>query len=259
MSSEESRERLHSEDDDERESASDLLPAYALGVLDEDDLLLVETELADSPALRAELNNLQDAVDSLNASHGTVTPPPALKERILHSSGGERAAPPVPIRRPALPRWLAAAAAVLVLVMASAIAVLANEVRQQDQEIADMRSASARPSTDFTQPLVWSNISATHEGSNVTGYFCRTEDGNVGWIVIEGMYADDDRIFQLWLVDDERIVSGGMFATDEEGRGFGVVRVDEPVQTFEQIWITTEPAEGSPYPTSEPDLTAPIV
>lgn len=259
MSSEESRDQLHSEEDDERLAARELLPAYALGVLDDDDRRLVETELAASPELRIELQEYEGVVDELNSSHEAGSPSPELKQRILRSAGSAGAAQPVPIRSNTVPRALVAAAAVLIVIMGGAIAVLANQVRERDQEIADLQAASSRPSTDFTQPLVWSNIAAVHNGTEVSGYFCRTEDGNVGWIIIEGMHVGDDRVLQLWLVDDDRIVSGGMFTTDEEGRGFGVVRVSEPVQSFEQIWITAEPPEGSPQPTSDPDLTAPIV
>ncbi len=259
MSSEESRDQLHSEEDDERLAARELLPAYALGVLDDDERLLVETELATSPDLRVELQQHEGVVDELNSSHEPGSPSPELKQRILRSAGSSGAAQPVPIRRNMFPRALVAAAAVLILVMGGAIAVLADQVREREQEISDLQAASSRPSTDFTQPLVWSNISAVHNGTEVSGYFCRTEDGNVGWIIIEGMHTDNDRVLQLWLVDDDRIVSGGMFATDEEGRGFGVVRVSAPVHSFEQIWITAEPPQGSPQPTSDPDLTAPIV
>lgn len=259
MSSGESRDRLHSDEDAERQAARDLLPAYALGVLDDDDRLLVETELAVSPDLRAELRQFEGVVDDLNSSHHAPAPPPELKQRILRTAGSGEPAQPVPIRSNTFPRALVAAAAMLILVLGGAIVVLVDQVRDRDQEISDLQAASSRPSTDFTQPLVWSNIAATHDGSEVSGYFCRTEDGNVGWIIIEGMHAGDDRVLQLWLVDGDRIVSGGMFATDEEGRGFGVVRVNEPVHTFQQIWITAEPPEGSPQPTSDPDLTAPIV
>jgi anti-sigma-K factor RskA len=96
-------------------------------------------------------------------------------------------------------------------------------------------------------------------GSTGSGYFCRTEDGSVGWIVVEGMPVTAGNVYQLWLVDGERLESAGIFVTDAEGRGFGVVRASAPVTGFEQLWITAEPPGGSPAPTSDPHVSVTIV
>lgn len=244
--------------DSEDEDVSNLLPAYVLGLLDDDEIADVEAELAVSPALRSEHASLLGAADALPHTIPQFDPPAHLRSRISSTVAPESVRSASTARR----NWwkpLTSAAAILVLVLAGAVAVLASQLNEREEELSDLQAAMARPGTDFTQPLVWSPINESAAGSPVRGYFCRTEDGSVGWIIVEGMHTDANHVFQLWLVDGDRVVDGGMFATDEDGRGFGVVRVGVPVHTFSQIWITIEPPGGSPLPSREPDLTARIV
>ena len=260
VSSEESRNRQDSQRKSDADLVNDLLPAYTLGVLDADDIVTVETAIAASPQVRDDYERYLQAVDELTGATPLVAPPEHLKSRIAASVRDETVPQLVPLRRSPFPRLLAAVAATLVVVLGGAVVLLFGEVRDRDDQIASLEAvAASRAATDFTQPLVWSTIAADRPGSPAKGYFCRTEDGSVGWIIVEGMHADENHVYQLWLVDGDQQVSGGMFATDEAGRGFGVVRVGVPVHTFSQIWITVEPPGGSTKPTTDPDLKAPIV
>lgn len=243
---------------DARETVTELLPGYVLGVLDDDERLLVASELASSPSLRAEYERYQAVVDDVLLTVPVTEPADTLRQRVLSAAAPASPSVPDSIRGSRVFRGLAAVAALLILILGGTVVLLIGEVRERDDRIYGLQSA-ARQGTDFTQPLVWSTIGASGPGSQGWGYFCRTEDGNVGWIIVDGMHTDEDYIYQLWLVDDERVLSGGIFDTDHEGRGFGVVRVGAPLHTFREIWITIEPPGGSPSPSSEPDLTAPIV
>jgi anti-sigma-K factor RskA len=260
VSSEESRHQYNAAHDERLAQVADMLPAYVLGILDDDELLTVEAALASSERLRHEFRQLQSAVDLVNDAVPLVAPPDKLRARVLESAAHSDARDePIPITRNTRFRAVSAVAAILVVMVGGVIAALVGEVRERDDEISTLQASMARPGTDFTQPLVWSTIDQPAAGAPIRGYFCRTEDGSVGWIIVEGMRMEDNHVFQLWLVEGERVVNGGMFATDEEGRGFGVVRVGVPVHTFSQLWITIEPPGGSPLPTKDPDLKAPIV
>lgn len=261
MSSEDSRDRQQTGKYAEGESASDLLPGYVLGILDSDEQLVVETALSTSAHMQNEYRSQLAVIDALNDDTDLVEPPSRLGERIRASVSQPAVQAPVPIRRRSrFPVALGAVAALLVAILAGVIVTLLGEVDERDDQIAALEmSVADRPQTDFSQPLVWSTIGAESEQSGAKGYFCRTEDGSVGWIIIEGMPMDDQHVLQLWLVDDDEMVTGGMIPTDPAGRGFGVVRLDVPVHTFSQIWITIEPPGGSPHPTTDPDLKAPIV
>lgn len=262
MTREDDNRDPHLEDAESGETLADLLPAYALGVLDEDERLGVEAELARSEDARQQLRRWQSTVDALDLSTPREIPGDRLRDRILGSASGVASSPEPTMtgrgRMVAL-RPLAAAAALVVVVLGAAIVALALELRNSDARISELEAAATpRQGPDFNQPLVWTEIAADQSAEANRGYFCRTEDGSVGWIVIEDLHGPDDHIFQMWLVNDDQMVSAGTFATDHAGRGFGVVRADDPVQSFRQIWITVEPPGGSPSPSSQPDVAVPI-
>src|SRR5262249_25405254 len=63
----------------------ELLPLYALGILEPDELQSVERAVATDPALAAELLAYQDTASQLVLP---IEPPPAVKTRLLASVGG---------------------------------------------------------------------------------------------------------------------------------------------------------------------------
>lgn len=65
----------------------ELLPLYALGILEPDEAAVVERAVAQDPALAAELASYQDSASLLVMP---VTPAPEVKTRLLASVGGGR-------------------------------------------------------------------------------------------------------------------------------------------------------------------------
>jgi anti-sigma factor ChrR (cupin superfamily) len=65
----------------------ELLPLYALGILEPDEATTVERALAADPALAAELDTLQQAAGQLVTP---VAPPASVKARLMASVGGGR-------------------------------------------------------------------------------------------------------------------------------------------------------------------------
>ncbi|CAN5624071.1 anti-sigma factor [soil metagenome] len=245
------------EDVNRAKQAADLLPAYTLEVLEDDEHLLVEEELASSQPLRDEHSRYRATIDVLAAPTPLTAPPHALRGRVLAFADVQPEPVPIVDRRSRMMRVALGLAAALLLLLAGVVAGLWTELNERDSQIASLQPASSRPPVDFSQPLVWTALSVA--GSTGSGYFCRTEDGSVGWIVVEGMPVTAGNVYQLWLVDGERLESAGIFVTDAEGRGFGVVRASAPVTGFEQLWITAEPPGGSPAPTSDPHVSVTIV
>lgn len=68
----------------------ELLPLYALGVLDPDEVKLVERALAADPALAAELDSYRNAAHQLVGLVSPVAPPADVKARLLASAGAGR-------------------------------------------------------------------------------------------------------------------------------------------------------------------------
>jgi putative transcriptional regulator len=68
----------------------ELLPLYALGILDADEASDVEREVARDAALAAELASYQEAADVLPDGIQPVAPAPHVLQRLLASAGGGR-------------------------------------------------------------------------------------------------------------------------------------------------------------------------
>jgi len=68
----------------------ELLPLYALGILEADDVAVVERAIAADAVLAAELAAYQQTTDAIGAAIPPVAPPPEIKQRLLASVGGGR-------------------------------------------------------------------------------------------------------------------------------------------------------------------------
>ena len=75
-------------------------------------------------------------------------------------------------------------------------------------------------------------------------------DGEHGTLVVDGLPAlDEERQYQLWLIEDGQRTSGGVFSVNPEGYGSLWVLSPEPLSGYSAFGITIEPAGGSPGPT----------
>jgi hypothetical protein len=68
----------------------ELLPLYALGILEADEQGIVERAIASDAALAAELTSYQRAADAIGTAIEPVAPSPDVKQRLLASAGGGR-------------------------------------------------------------------------------------------------------------------------------------------------------------------------
>ncbi len=59
-----------------------------------------------------------------------------------------------------------------------------------------------------------------------------------------------DQVYQLWLVQGETRISGGLFQVD--ANGYGLLYIDAPLGlgSYDRMGVTPEPAGGSPGPTA---------
>lgn len=68
----------------------ELLPLYALGILEADEAGVVERAVASDAALAAELASYQQTADAIGSAIQPVAPPPEVKQRLMASVGGGR-------------------------------------------------------------------------------------------------------------------------------------------------------------------------
>jgi hypothetical protein len=108
---------------------SDLIEGYAIGALDEREMLRVAESLPSCPEQQEQLREYEETIGILGLTAAPIAPPAALWERLNRSTVGEPLPEPISIRsraagKLAVPRWMAAAmAAAIVLLLLSSVSL----------------------------------------------------------------------------------------------------------------------------------------
>ncbi|HEX4966480.1 MAG TPA: anti-sigma factor [Thermoanaerobaculia bacterium] len=246
----------------------ELLPAYALGALDGEELRELEAHLdGGCPDCRRLLALWDRDLEALAEAVEPVEPSATTRARILRLGA---TAPPARARQPLLP-WLSLAAAALLVAAVWGIAGqlrlrgelerltmerdrLARQVTALDQQVTLARSAAERANQALqvlaapgVQSVVLAGLGPATQAAGHTYVNPRRHDAL--------FYAFDlpplprDKTYQLWFIAAGKPVSAGTFAVD--ARGTGSLRVDQVADVASiQAWaVTVEPAGGVPQPT----------
>lgn len=224
----------------------DLLPAYALGSLDNDEELLVSKHLAACESCQQELRAFMNVVDSIPFSLTEVDPPTTLKQKIIDQVETQKADATAPIGptwqerlrnlfRRTSPVWGLASLA-LILILGATNLLLWQQVRNLGQQ----------PSTDF---LIFM-LRGGEDNPQAEGILVLDQEGHTGTLVVDGLDPLDEAFqYQLWLIEGERRTNGGVFSVYNDGYGRLSVSLPKPLSDYTGFGITIEPAGGSPGPT----------
>jgi anti-sigma-K factor RskA len=223
----------------------DLLPAYALGSLEAEELRLVEEHLSSCWICRNESSAFQTIADQLTFAVPAAAPSPDLRDRLVHRVQSARpavreTAPTPPRARPWLDRLLPAwglASLFLILVLVGSSLILWQRV--------DRLEFATSPGGMRAIPL-----SPPDSASNATGFVLISADGDDGALVVDGLPPlGEDQQYQVWLLRDGQRTSGAVFSTDEKYYGGTRIRAPRPLTDYSAVGITIEPTGGSEYPT----------
>jgi anti-sigma-K factor RskA len=232
----------------------ELLPAYALGCLDEDELIFVSEHLAGCPLCQAELQTYQLTVDQLALTVPAVAPPPDLKRRLMARIQTPGSTTPAPARaswwgtkrnwRPT-PGW-GLAGLLLILVLVASNVLLWQRLNRLAVAIG--------PGGMRAIPL-----SSTGLVPQATGFIVISPDGRNGAVIVAGLPPlEPERQYQLWLIRDEERTNGAVFSVDQDGYGGARISAPELLFAYSAVGITIEPAGGSPGPTGDKVLGGPL-
>lgn len=227
----------------------ELLPAYALACLDEDEANLVANHLVDCPICQAELRSFQAIVDQLALTAPDVEPSPDLKRRLMarlqsvhQTIPASTRARPRTLRQHAIPIW-GIVSLLLILVLAVSNLLLWQQVKRLAV------AATAEGMRAFP-------LSSTGLAPDATGFVVVSSDGHHGALVVDNLPPlDPQQQYQLWLIRDGQRSSGAAFSVDQEGYGGTRISAQGSLFEYSAVGITAEPVEGSPGPTSEDVLT----
>jgi anti-sigma-K factor RskA len=227
---------------------SDLLPAYALDCLDEEETLAVSKHLTECGQCRSELRIYQEVADQLPSVVPQVEPPSRVKEglmkRVQAGSRLERSSPSasswldslINFFRKASPVWSLASLALIVVLAAS------NLLLWQQ-----MRQLNVSPLSPHMSVL---NLSGTDAAPGASGLMVVSSDGDHGTLVADHLPPlGQDQQYQLWLIKDGARTSGGVFSVDHDGYGSLWVSSPLPLVQYSAFGVTIEPQGGSPGPT----------
>jgi anti-sigma-K factor RskA len=228
----------------------ELLPAYALGILEPEEAARVAEHLVGCASCRAELRSFQAVTDQLGLAAPEVMPPAELKRQIL---GLLQTSAPAPEEEPRHSWWQQLAGwfqqgapawgiASLILVVAL---VITNLWWWQQQ---------MQPEQDFVTHggMQVVAMAGTEAAPEATGTLVISEDGEYGTLIVDGLPSlGEDSTYQLWLIRDGQRTSGGLFSVNPEGYGALWISSPEPLSSYSAFGITLEPAGGSAGPTGD--------
>jgi anti-sigma-K factor RskA len=226
---------------------TELLPAYALGCLDEEEAGQVAGHLAACPACQAQLQSYVDVAGQLALAAPDAAPPSALKGRILGWLQTSQAGRPAELDRPWWQQaqdlfrrpgraWGAVALLLVALLIASNLWWWLRPQRQ------------GRPASGGEMQAV--ALAGTAAAPQASGLLVISAGGEYGTLIVDGLPAlDSGHEYQLWLIRDGQRTSGGLLTVGADGYASLPISSPEPLSSYTAFGLTVEPAGGSPGPT----------
>ena len=263
---------------DRHETIGAMLDEYALGQLSQDGRRTVEMHLRDCDTCAADLRELAVVMEGLAHSLDPMTPPPALKQRVMSSLASQPqepartvvepnvvAIPPkgVKIRRGVHPGWLAAAAVVILGLGVALYSVdatrrlLIDDVQEAQAAVADLQrrldlnaeqadlAVSILTATDMQPVAMSGKENAT--GSTARAYWSPTR----GLLIVANdlPMPPPGRIYQVWVIGGGTPFSAGLLGEQGVGRGMLIAPPPRGVAPGAvTVAVTDEPPGGLPAP-----------
>ena len=245
--------------------------AYALDAVTPEEAQLVESAMEESEELRSEVVGLIDTAVTLGLALPPVTPPPALRSRLLDAIEltpqeapqvgsveepvSERPEPavsttsdrPVPVasapasghvaprrRRRRRPMALLAVAAAAVLLFGGGFLVQRTLLESQSEYMAVTSASDVR------------QVSAkVAGGGTATVSWSRSEHRTA--VVLNDVEAPSGKVLQLWSLRGRTVTSAGLY---ENGERYTLI--SGTPSAGEQLAVSVEPDGGSAQPTTKP-------
>ena len=225
---------------EENQHVIDLLPAFVVNALTEDETYQVGVHLEKCPECREELRFLQEVADDLPLALQQKEPPAQLKNNILLAVHEKQ------IR---------------------AHSSIQPETRQKSgfsfQKFIPVFGLAAFLVLVFVNVILWRQLyltnhpyfqsvalANTQNSPGASGELVMDRSGQYGTLVVDNLaeLANTNQ-YQVWLIQDGSRTSGGVFSVNPDGYAALEIYAPLPLKTYDAIGITVEPFGGSSSPT----------
>jgi anti-sigma-K factor RskA len=224
----------------------ELVAAYALNALDDDEKAAFERHLATCERCAAELSALRETAASMAYTLEGPPPPPELRGRILDAVRAERANV-IPLRRRGMGPALGAVAAIAAVIALGLGIWSASLSRSLDDE-RDRLAATEEALALVADPNASRTELAGAEGSLVVA-----GPGAAALVVCRLEEAPSGKAYEAWVIANGRPRPAGLF---DGGDDCTAHVLSEPIPRGAIVAVTLEREEGVDAPTGDPLFTA---
>lgn len=255
-----------------RDELHTLAGAYALDALPSRDRRLFEGHLRRCEICAVEVRGLQAAAGRLGGAVAE-SPPPRLRAAVLSRIDQTRQLPPVGdsaarttaraagLRR-VLEFWRRWRLGLSVVVAAGAVAasvVVAASIDAESDRVQRRLVQAEAANRDVAAVLAAGDARAVTQPIAAGGTATVVASRSRGRLVFAGDELGrlpSTRTYELWLMGPDGVRPAGLFRPDASGRIPPIVTA--LTGRADRVGVTTEPAGGSPQPTSTPLVTLPL-
>jgi anti-sigma-K factor RskA len=221
----------------------DLLPAYVVDALTDEETSQVAEHVAGCQTCQAELTRLQQVADELPLALVQTTPPSRVKDSLM-SAIHSRHVDAEPAKQPTawqkltgfLRMPLPALGLALIVLLALGNILLLRQL-----------TLSSRQTTTPMQIVALAN---TQNAPGAMATLIIDQQGDYGTLVVDKLAAlEASQQYQIWLIKGGQRVSGGLFSVNPDGYASLEIMAAKPLAQYDSVGITVEPLGGSPGPT----------
>lgn len=225
------------------EEYEDRVAAYVLGAIPPDELAEVADHISSCPICMEEARAHSAVLKEIELTVEPVPVPTGFADDVVAKAHRKEEAPAnapesagaqvLPFRRRVAAGALAAAAAVVVGVLGAGYLDVRSDLERSRQVIGALTADRGLP------------LSGTR---GAKGQMVPTRNGAL-FVAARLPEPPDGRTYQLWALRNDKPLSLGTFDVEE---GEAVVRIENPVEGFDAMAVTVEPAGGSEKPSTDP-------
>lgn len=261
----------------ENNRIAELISAYALGILDGDDLIEAEKYIKENPQKYKDLiAEYELTISQMAHALKAEEPNPELKDKLLAEirSGSKPLTHDVKVPfwqrfQPIITGFAAASVVIIIALLAyiysidsklggqqAIISELQSQIQEKDSEIAvlkkDIEGRSYMLAFLENPEVVIINLVKTEPDLKAVGrVLWNPDDDEAMFYALELPEVPQGKTYQLWAIADGEPKSAGVFSVDEKGNYVHVIKSLKDIGNVSAFAVSVEPAGGVTLPTGK--------